>query len=358
MHDICVTRIAVQGFKSLKHCDIALGNMNVLIGPNGAGKSSFLELFSFLQHIVTGRLQTYTSKHGGPDALLSFGQKKTNELCVDVSFTNQRSYHLSLQPTLDNHFMFTKSAVQDALATSPLDIPGDSEFTTSPKLDLKFSDIVEEMKSWHPVHCNDTGDAAPIKQRQPINDNLYLRSNGSNLAPILYRLLKHHSESYTRIVRTLRLAVPFFTDFHLRPCTGNPEQIELEWTEKGEEIPLKAHQLSDSTLRFMSLTTLLLLPEELQPPTIIIDEPELGLSPAALQVLCALLHSISHSRQIILATQSLALVETCAPEDLIVAERSDLGTLLYHPKSSDLKGWLLGGSLEDLWPTNLLEGHH
>ena len=96
-----------------------------------------------------------------------------------------------------------------------------------------------------------------------------------------------HARYYQRIVKIVRLVAPFFGDFLLRPQPDRPDQIELEWTEKGGDVPFKSHLLSDGTLRFICLATILLQPEELQPETILIDEPELGLHPFAINLLAA-----------------------------------------------------------------------
>ena len=210
------------------------------------------------------------------------------------------------------------------------------------------------MRNWHPVHLNDAGACA--RQRQAINDTHFLRPDGSNLAPILHLLQSAHPHHYNRLVRTIRLAVPFFRDFVLRPCQDNKGQIELYWTEQGCDVPLKAHLLSDAIPRFMCLATLLLLPEELKPATILIDEPELGLHPYALKLLAGILRSTSHTRQIIISTQSVALVDEFAPENIIVADRSMEGTLLHRLDVPSLTEWLEEYSPGELWQKNLLGG--
>ena len=98
---------------------------------------------------------------------------------------------------------------------------------------------------------------------------------------------------------------PFFGDFHLRPTPHNVDQIELEWTEIGMDIPLKAHALSDGTLRFICLATVLNQPEKFMPSTLLIDEPELGLHPYAIAVLAAQLKAASLKHQVIVSTQFL-----------------------------------------------------
>ena len=350
-----VSRMCVRGFRSIRKCDLALGNLNVLIGSNGAGKSSFLQVFSLLQRMATGRLQVYVGQCGGPDALLWYGSRKTRQLAMDITFADGRIYSCTLEPTQDNRFLYTEESVQDSEENTVFRENGHFESRLAAHSERHESlQVFAAMRNWHPVHLNDAGACA--RQRQAINDTHFLRPDGSNLAPILHLLQSAHPHHYNRLVRTIRLAVPFFRDFVLRPCQDNKGQIELYWTEHGCDVPLKGHQLSDAIPRFMCLATLLLLPEELKPATILIDEPELGLHPYALKLLAGILRSTSHTRQIIISTQSVALVDEFAPENIIVADRSMEGTLLHRLDVPSLTEWLEEYSPGELWQKNLLGG--
>jgi energy-coupling factor transporter ATP-binding protein EcfA2 len=110
--------------------------------------------------------------------------------------------------------------------------------------------------------------------------------------------------------------------------------IQLEWRHRSDPNYFDAHSLSDGTLRFMCLAALLLQPTK--PSLIVIDEPELGLHPAAIVQLAALLRLASHDCQVIIATQSVTLLDQFASEDVIVVERrSYTGPLLQR-----ISGWL------------------
>ncbi len=207
-----------------------------------------------------------------------------------------------------------------------------------------------------PYHIHDTSDSAGIKQRHGINDNAYLRSDARNLAAFLYLLKEQHPTHYQRIVKTIRLVAPFFGDFLLRPQPDNKDQIELEWVENGADIPFKAHHLSDGTLRFICLATVLMQPQDLQPETILIDEPELGLHPFAIKLLASILRATSKKRQVIVSTQSPDLLNEFEAEDVIVADRGQGWTDLRRLEPSALASWLEEYSLGELWQKNILGG--
>jgi predicted ATPase len=212
------------------------------------------------------------------------------------------------------------------------------------------------MRSWRLYHFHDTSQSALVKQVHGINDNEYLRADARNLAAFLYRLKNHHETNYQRLVRAIQLVAPFFGDFHLRPSADNQEKIQLEWSEAGEDVPFTASALSDGTLRFICLATVLLQPEEYMPATIIIDEPELGLHPFAITVLAGLMKSAAERHQLIVSTQSVELVNEFEAEDLIVVDKRDNASVLRRLEVEPLREWLAEYSLGELWKKNLLGG--
>jgi predicted ATPase len=352
-----LSRIVLRGFKSIRECDLELRELNVLIGPNGAGKSNFIGFFRLIQQMLEGNLQRYVSKQGGPDALLHFGRKKTEQIHAELYFGNN-GYKFTLEPTQDNRMMFAEENFW-------WNMKGDwtissGHFETEVESQKRFTRIydytVPPMKSWRLYHFHDTSDSALVKQRHGINDNLYLRPDARNLAAFLYFLQDQHPSHYKRIVKTIRLVAPFFGDFLLRPQPDSKDQIELEWTEKGEDVPFKAHLLSDGTLRFICLTTVLMQPEELQPETILIDEPELGLHPFAINLLASLLRSTSKNKQVIVSTQSTDLLNEFSSEDVVVADRTEGYTHLHRLDPKALDVWLNEYSLGELWQKNVLGG--
>ena len=113
---------------------------------------------------------------------------------------------------------------------------------------------------WRLYHLHDTGFHSPMKKTGDVRDNRFLRDDGSNLAAFLHLLSQKHESSYRLIRRTVQLAAPFFDDFIVLPQELNSDKIRLEWRHTGSDAYFDASSLSDGTLRFMALATLLLQP--------------------------------------------------------------------------------------------------
>ncbi|MCY3623183.1 MAG: AAA family ATPase [Gammaproteobacteria bacterium] len=109
-------------------------------------------------------------------------------------------------------------------------------------------------------------------------------------------------------------------------------------------------------MRFICLATLLLQPVHMQPSTILIDQPELGIHPATITILAELLSAASEARQVIVATQSADLLSEMRPEDVVVTERCDGASAFRRLDLDQLAEWLSDTSLGDLWKMNTFGG--
>ncbi len=352
-----LSRLVLRGYKSIAECDIELGKLNVLIGANGAGKSNFICFFRLINRILDKQLQVAVGDVGGPDALLYFGRKKTEELHAEMYFGNN-GYLFTLKPTQDNRIMFAHEALWWNVRGDWHPCAGHFEtcFMEKAGHGKIWEYVVPAMRSWRLYHFHDTSRSALVKQVHGINDNEYLRDDARNLAAFLYRLKTHHDAHYKRIVKAIQLVAPFFAGSYLRPTVDNKETIQLEWNEVGQHIPFTASALSDGTLRFICLATVLLQPEEFMPAAILIDEPELGLHPFAIAVLGGLMKSAADKHQLIVSTQSVELVNEFDADDLIVVDKQGGTSTFKRLNGEELSEWLGDYSLGELWKKNLLGG--
>ncbi|HWN70357.1 MAG TPA: AAA family ATPase [Haliangium sp.] len=360
--------------------DLSLGSLNILIGANGSGKSNFLAVFALLHDIIEQRLQIHVAERGGANALLHFGQKRTSEIRIGLR-VHGNAYQVALAPAAGDELFFTEEAcshhaplhpdpllvrlgeghresrLQEAarrLRVVSRGVRTRSQRREAGQFSWLASFILESLASWKLYHFHDTSKSARVKQKHGIDDNVTLRPDAANLAAFLYRLQQTHEDAYRRIVAAVRMVAPFFEDFVLRPDRIRTDTIQLEWRERGSDDYFNAHALSDGTLRFICLATLLLQPE--LPTAILIDEPEIGLHPAAIQHLAAMVKSAATKTQVILSTQSVTLVNQFAPEDVIVVDREGQASAFRRITPHEIQDWLDGYALGELWEKNILGG--
>jgi predicted ATPase len=368
-----IKNLTIEGFKSIRKLeDFQLRALNVLIGANGAGKSNFVGFFRLLREMIDQRLQVaLATAEGGADACLYLGPKVTNKFAAELYFGDY-GYEFALVPTPDNRLIFSD---ETALAHgTPLEMQhdfgsGHAEAKLKDIKDERFTKknvrdfpgaVYDSVSSWVVYHFHDTSLNAAVRRPRALNDNETLRQNAENLAPFLYCIQQTNPLSYTRIRDVVRLAAPFFDDFKLRPMPASPDMIQLEWQQRDSDYPFRANQLSDGTLRFICMAAALLQPSP--PPTVLFDEPELGLHPYALTLLgnlfkqAAVSYGSSISKQVIISTQSAPLLNEFAPEDIVVVERTNGESTLRRLDPTHLSEWLEEYTLGELWQKNILGG--
>lgn len=353
-------KINIIGYKSIRELrDFELNSLNVLIGANGAGKSNFIGIFKLLNQMYEQQLQIYVNTQGGPDSLLHFGRNTTDRLHAEFYFASN-GYKFDLIPTNDNRLIFESELSWFGGFYRPTDSNivlgrGHDESKLKEATDSYSEYVRPSVNNWRVYHFHDTSDKANVKQKHSTNDNLKLKPDAANLAAYIRMLREKHFEEYKRIVNSIKLVAPFFGDFVYRPELDS--HIELEWTHLGKpDTPFRADALSDGTLRFICLATLLLQPIKLLPATILIDEPELGLHPYAISVLADIFKQVSENKQLIVSTQSVELINELSPEDVIVVDQENGASTFKRFKSEELSGWLEDYSMGELWKQNVLGG--
>ncbi len=130
----------------------------------------------------------------------------------------------------------------------------------------------------------------------------------------------------------------------------------MRWKAKGTDKTFGAHLTSDGSLRFFALTTLLNLPPEMLTDVIFLDEPELGLHPAAMTLVGGMIQAFGYDRQVIVATQSPLLVDTFSLNEIIVLELQDGETKIRRLDPDEYQNWLKEYTTGELWQKNLLGG--
>lgn len=361
-------RVVLEGFKSIKSMDLEIRSLNVLIGANGAGKSNLISFFKMLNEMLGNRLQQYIATSGRAQALLYFGPKVTPQFAATLEFETDNA--------LDTYYMRMFHAAGDTLVFAEETLSFlQRGWTSGPSIvhlgaGHQETRVAEEAVQGQPTarvfryllnrcrvyHFHDTSATSRVRQYGYVGDDRWLMPDAANLAAVLYRLRDQGATAYARILSTIRSIAPFFDDFDLEPTGVTGKDIILNWRHKESDQIFGPHQMSDGTLRAICLITLLLQPEEDLPHVIIVDEPELGLHPYALNVVASLFEKASHHTQVLLSTQSSTLLDNFALQDVIVTNREDAESRFSRPDSAALQAWLEDYSLGEVWEKNVIGG--
>ena len=363
--------ITIRGYRSLKDVTLELRPLNVLVGANGAGKSNLVSFFKMLNELMAGRLQHHVATTGHATANMHFGPKVTPHLEAKLEFETKSgdidTYRMRLSHAAGDTLIFIEECLSFCRPGLPNAQekqlgPGHSETLIRETANgsgpaMKTAKVFRHLlNNCRVFHFHDTSSAARVRNFGYVGDNSPLMPDAGNLAAVLFRLESECPDTYRRIVDTIRQIAPFFIGFALKPNGPGDKEIMLNWRHRESDMVFGPHQLSDGTLRVICLVSLLMLPANEMPILVVIDEPELGLHPYALNVLASLCHSASTDSQILISTQSSTFVNCFEPEHIVVVERDGQSSTLTRPDGNVLKAWLDDYSLGEIWEKNIIGG--
>ena len=355
--------LTIQGFRSIKELKaFSLTNLNVLVGANGAGKSNFVDFFRMLRAMSETGLATFVRDSGGADGLCFDGPKTTPEIKAHLAF-GQNEYRFTLKPEVSGQMSVVSEGALWTGGGNWSDSWGSQgesrlkSWINSGGLVAKRGKmhyVAEAVSGWVVYHVHDTSKTSPMRRKHPVSNYRELQPDAGNIAPFLRQIREKHELHYRRICDTIRQVAPFFEEFLLEvEEEGENKVTRLEWRQKGSSFPYQPWQLSDGTIRFVCLATALLQP--VPPSTILIDEPELGLHPFALEVLASLIHEAAQKTQVIVSTQSPLLLNHFEPEHVVVVDREDGASRFQRLNTQALSVWLDEYALGELLQKNVIE---
>ena len=341
-----LNEIKIKGYKSIKDLSLELKPINILIGANGVGKTNFISFFRLVNNIYEQRLQNRA------DGLLYYGIKRTKEITGYLSFSSN-AYSFTLQPR-DNGSMFI--AREDSwYEGSSYGYANVDESCIKKSTTFRDKWLRDYLQSYKIYHFHDTSKGAPLRSVADVNDNRILKEDGGNLPAYLYLLQQKHPKTFRRIELVIQSIMPYFERFDLEPQALD-NKIELVWNDV--QFPDKyfaANDLSDGSIRFIALTTLLLQPN--LPKVIIIDEPELGLHPVAITKLAGMIKSAAaRGCQMIISTQSVSLINQFDADNIITVDRKDGQSVFNRLDKNTLESWLENYSIGELWTKSIING--
>ncbi len=367
-----IESVRVQGFRSLADVELAgIPRAAVLIGANGSGKSNFIRFFEMLSWMLQSRqLGEFIERHGGADDQLYGGNRSTPRMEAEIALRTDQGrndYRFALSHAHPDRFFFSEERFRFSRQGTGAQWQGfegghreakiveAAQSDEHPQINRNTASvIVRLLRNCSVYQFHDTSDDSNFKKKWDAYDNNYLRRHGGNLAAVLRRLEQEDIRRYEMICHHIGRILPVFDRFAIEENYG---RVSLSWKAKGTDKTLGAHLTSDGSLRFFALVTLLNLPSEMLPDVLLLDEPELGLHPAAIALIGGMIKSLAEERQVIVATQSPLLVDAFGLDEIFVLELQDGRTEVRKLSPDDYQVWLDDNFTSgELWQKNLLGG--
>jgi predicted ATPase len=351
--DALITRVVVQGFRSLEHVAVDLGPVTVLVGPNSSGKSSFVNALIFLQQVLYGSPSAVFQDYGGFDEVLTRTGRKPDAISIEVQVQSRTSGEFSgdyfvkfemrkrpkrlvvteacemrtgLEQTMhrfrveDGRWKVSPEGIEPQLAEGRLALP----LMTSLEY---FAPMYNALISMCLYHI----ELGTLKAWQKPGRGTRMSMDGSNAASVLQRLREADVETYQRIVQSVSLIVSSIQDVGI---TTRERGRELTFTFSEsfvghQAISFQASSMSDGTLHALSL---LLAAYQEDPPTLIaFEEPGMAVHPGAAAVLAEALKEAGLRTQVLITTHSPDLVTRFDVDMLQAVERTSDGVTVIAP---------------------------
>ena len=366
--------------------EVPLQPLNVLIGPNGSGKSNFLEVLSLIRSSPND-VSRPIREAGGIGDWLWKGEGAAASAMIDVvvdgpedgmplrhvlQFTEHAERFEVVDERIENvrprpkqeevHFHYRYQDGRPVLSEPSLELrplaremvkPGESilsqvrdpsRYPALHWLQARYGEI-RLYRDWS------FGPTAGWRRGQAVDGwSSDLSEGGENLSLVASRVV---SMVKPRLLECMKWLYDGIEDINVGILGGKAVVFLSE--RGGRRIP--AARLSDGTLRFLSLLTVLLHPAP--PPLVAIEEPELGLHPDVLPRLAALLVEASSRMQLVVTTHSRMLVDALSENagSVVVCSKHDGESRFERLDEDQLAAWLKTYSLGDLWSMGEIGGN-
>jgi len=393
-----IRQLYIEGFRSLKNVVWEPGDLNVLIGPNGSGKSNLLRALEMISVSAQGGLGKHVQAAGGMQSLVWDGEAaeiamkvkttppeperkdETDSLTYDFHLNRigQTSAYRIERELLGNYyrveikdnpepFKFLErkgqkgmvfSETQRGVEAAP-ELLAEEETLLSMISGPFFENRVitlfqKELAGWSVYHDLRVDNLAPVRQPAVTRPERRVSPDGQNLISVMHTLYTGDRKFKKDINSAMKAA--FGNDFEelaFTPAADQKIQLQVRW--KSLKREQSAADLSDGTLRFLFLLTVLASPTPA--PVIAIDEPEIGLHPGMLPIVAEYAVDASLRSQVILTTHSPQFLD--AFRDILptttVAKWQDGETELKTIDGKDLEYWLKDYTLGSLFKSGELE---
>jgi predicted ATPase len=404
--------LTIHGFRRLYDVQLNLRPLSVMIGANGTGKTSMLDVLWLMAKSAQGKLSESISDLSGISSIVTYD--RAEELRFDISMSvpkyeplkyslkvkqqaagyaiteerlsQQRDGHAGPFLHIDSHgpdikyfgieqkkqhsgFKVKGTTKMQIMGVAMLDAqnkemsqkkllrpnweqrPFETSLSQVPKMFQQPEEFRNRLASSTFYHVLNVDPRSPVRLPQPVQPATLPGRNGEELVSCLFYLRETDRARFNAIEDALRAAFPRFDRLDFPPVAAGT--LALTWRETGSSKPFYMHQLSEGTLRFLWLATLLNSPG--LTALTLLDEPEVSLHPELLNLLAEMMREASNRTQLVVATHSDRLIRFLQPNEVVLMDADEDGmTTVKWADELDLDAWLKDYSLDELWSNGRL----
>lgn len=377
-----IETISIKGFRRLQNIELEMRNLTVMIGANGSGKTSFLDVMSVLAASASGNLQNILQLKGGLNEILTRGKAQELEIAVSMQIPEKQPLNYSLN--LSTKGLSYQIREENLTQQSDLNAPEPFKYIESRGLDIKYysqddrrllrpnwdhnpletslsqvpkmyrepENLRKTLASCTYYGALDVSEKSPIRLPQTMRPAKLPGASGEDLVSCLYDLRESDRDRFEWVENILSAAFPDFKQLNFPPVAAGT--LSMTWTDQNFSQPIYVHELSEGTLRFLWLVTLL-QSQNLTTITLL-DEPEVSLHPELLRHLVYLMREASKHTQLIVATHSDRLIGFLEPHEVLICDIEEGEAKMTWADALNLNKWLEDYSLDQVWAMNIMGG--
>jgi predicted ATPase len=374
--------ISIKGFRRLQNTELEMRDLVVMIGANGSGKTSFLDVLSILAASASGNLQNTLQLKGGLNEILTRGKAQKLEIAVsmkipEITALNYAltlslkgfSYEIKEETLIKQSDLNTRKSLKQ-IESSGLDIkyfsqednklvrpnwehnPLETSLSQVPKMYREPENLRKSLASCTYYGPLDVSEKSPIRLPQAMRPAKLPGARGEDLISCLYDLRETDRNRFEMVENIISAAFPDFERLNFPPVAAGI--LSMTWTDRNFSQPIYVHELSEGTLRFLWLVTLL-QSQNLTTITLL-DEPEVSLHPELLKHLVYLMREASKHTQLIVATHSDRLIKFLEPQEVLICDLEEGEAKMTWADTLNLEQWLVDYSLDQVWAMNIMGG--
>jgi len=411
--------IEAKSYRCLRKVNCCINSFEILVGPNASGKSTFLDVMRFMGDLVSNGLEEAIEQRSSNLKDLFWQKEETSfELAVEIDIPNDKMsvlndnksdfkicrYELKIvinpntqEPEISAEKVLFKESIGSRPKAQPSLFPHIDEIPetimTSTKKGTKTiinkvpggndNYYAETGKKWNPVFnlgprksalanlpedetnfpvstyfkkllldgvqslvLNSVTMRKPSRPGQPLK----FRADGSNLPWAIMSFKEKNPADYRRWVQHIKTSLPDIEDINVieRP-EDKHSYLQVDYT---NNLRIPSWMLSDGTLRLIALTLIAYLDE---PAIYLVEEPENGIHPQAIETVYRALSS-AYTAQILCATHSPVILSLAESDQVLCFARTDDGAtdIVRGSEHPILKDWQKGTDLGTLFAAGVL----